>query len=169
MTIKSLKIPPQIYVSKTKPNKNKIKKISKKNSHYRKPRGGLWTSTMYKNSQGNYTSEWIEWADGNISQYEKDSYYVWKCTTNKKCTIVELNNKKDVEEFGHLTKNRFDEEIYEFNWNINDIDGIWLTITGTRNLTGILTSNKYSMSSWDVESIVWSNWVFDSVEKLRKL
>lgn len=169
MPIEILDIEPQIYVSNTKPNPELFKSIKKRNNRDKKPLGGLWTSKKYyKNSK--ITSPWIEWSKGNI-KYD-DNVYVWELTIKNPCKILKINTKSDIRDYSTKYIHEIDGEMYKFNWNYIftelSCDAIYLTEEGVRNLMGVCVDKKYSMISWDVESVLWSNWVFDNVIQCRK-
>lgn len=172
MGIKILDIDTQLCVSTNKPNPELIDTITSRRRRNRKPIGGLWTSTKYTDNEIP-TSEWIEWSRGNISKYEKDTYYVWQLLISNPCKVLIINDKSDVIKYSQSYTNIYGDKEYEFKWdyifNELDCDAMWLTKKGITNLSGIFVSDKYAMRSWDVESMLWSNWKFENVEKLREL
>lgn len=171
MGVKILDIPTQAYVSTDKPKPELINPIECRRRRNRKPKGGLWTSTKYVN-EGEPTSAWIDWSKGNISKYKKDTFYVWELHVSNPCKILCIENKSDIINYSDSFNNIYGREEYEFNWKYIfdelNCDAMWLTESGLKNLVGVLVPEKYSMRSWDVESMLWSNWVFDDVIQCRK-
>ncbi len=174
MPIETIKIPSQIYISTSKPKKELFKEIKEIPNKDKKPSGGLWTSKKYyKNNE--ITSPWIEWYinNMNINREEKINMRVWELKINNPCKVLKLNTKTDIEDYSIKYMHEVDGEMYKFNWNYIfdelNCDAIWLTKTGMKNLTNVLVDKKYSMISWDVESILWSNWVFDDILKHKTL
>jgi len=171
MPVKTLDVPTQLYVSVDAPEPKLIRSIESRKRRYRKPMGGLWTSTKYANAEED-TSEWIEWSKGNLSKYNKNTFYVWELQINNPCKVLCIEDKYDIIKYGDSYTNIYGDEEYEFDWGYIfdelDCDAMWLTETGVQNLVGVLVSDKFSMRSWDVESILWSNWKFSNVEKIRE-
>ncbi len=170
MSINILNIEPQVYVSKTEPKPELVLPIKEIENKDKKPRGGLWTSRKYyKNNE--VTSPWIEWSQGN-NLYD-DNVHVWELTINNPCKVLEINSKDDIINYCKKYKHNIDGEMYKFNWDYIfdelNCDAIYLTEEGVRNLTGVFVDKKYSMISWDVESMLWSNWKFSNIEKIRTL
>lgn len=167
-----LDIKSQIHVSIDKPKPELINSIEPVKSLNKKPSGGFWTSSKYYDGDM-ITSEWVEWAKGNLSRYDNKDMYVWELTVDNPCKVLKLNTKEDIIEHSQKYTDSFQNEHYDFDWKYIytelDCDAIWLTETGVRNLCSILIKREYSMSSWDVESMLWSDWKFSNVEKVRKL
>ncbi len=175
MPIDYVDVPAQIYISNTKPKKELFNQIQERQHRDKKPSGGLWTSKKYINENNELTSPWIEWytKNMNISQKEKNSMRVWELKTNKPSKVLKINTKTDIQEYSVKYTHKIDGEMYKFNWRYIfdelDCDAMWLTQIGLKNLTNVFVDKKYSMISWDVESILWSNWVFDEILKHKKL
>ena len=171
MPVKILDVPTQLYVSVDAPEPELIRSIESRRLRNRKPTGGLWTSTKYTDSEES-TSEWIEWSKGNLSKYDENTFYVWELQVNNPCKVLCIEDKSDIIKYSNLYENIYGDEEYEFDWRyiFNELgcDAMWFTETGVQNLVGVLVPDKFSMRSWDVESILWSNWKFSNVEKIRK-
>lgn len=169
MGIEFRNIDTQLFLSETEPDENLFNPVTGFRSTHNKPVGGLWTSSKYRADSGMPTSSFIEWSKGNL-KYDEEQY-VWEIKINKPVKLLVVNNSNDLIHFSTLVDKGTIDERYEFNldyiFNKLCCDGIWLTNEGVRNLCNILTDKKYSLKSWDVESIIWSKWLFDSIQKLR--
>jgi hypothetical protein len=172
MGIEILDIEPQIYVSSDEPKPELIDSIEHRRMHDKKPEGGLWTSTKYQDDNI-VTSAWVDWAEGNLRRYENNDLNVWELTVDNPCKVLQINTKNDVIEHSEKYTDAYQNERHKFDWSYIyeelDCDAIWLTETGMVNLVGVLVSDEYSMRSWDVESMLWSDWKFSSVEKVGSI
>lgn len=165
MPIELCTVPPQIFISHDKPIKNNMNNIITRKNKDKKPFGGLWTSKKIIKDNV-ITSPWLKWAKKH-KFYDNNNILKWELRTNSPCKILKIESKKDIEKYSIHYNHDIDGDSYKFDWDYiftqKECDAMWLTETGMKNLTTVFTDKKYSMAGWDVESILWSNWVFDEI------
>lgn len=168
MPVSEVNMGDQLFLSINKPKEELFNPVTGM-KHNKKPIGGIWTSTKYINNLGFPTSSFIEWSKGNLKI--SPEYSIWGITIENPVNVLIINKKEDIINYSTLVEENTIDERYEFDIDYIHKDlgcnGIWLTEKGVENTCSVMTDRKYSMKSWDVESTIWFDWVFDSINRLR--
>jgi hypothetical protein len=119
-----------------------------------KPNANLWTSTATRLEDGSYTSDWLEWASGNMG-WNSSFGFLYKVKPG--ALILPIHSDQDAIKIMSIlqkpikAKNNFDRlhiMFTQFPWNqlIENFDGVWHK-PGNRN--------DIFMNPWDAESTAW--------------
>ena len=125
-----------------------------------KPQAILWTSTATRQSDGTWTSDWVNWVANNQKDWMSETGYLYKVAPN--ATLLHLNSDYDAEDIYDTfekmgrVKREYSTDGYDgglsknFPWNeiAKHFDGI--------HHSGIGYGNEF-MYGWDVESLAIFN------------
>jgi hypothetical protein len=142
---------PQVWCGDEKPTKDKMISILHNERYRTKPKGGLWTSPLI-----NGTSPWIKFSEGSDLYNEEKQKWVLIPTDDSK--ILHLETKKDLME---VEVYKTDSELYK-TINYEDIFGEYDAV----HASGSMLSRE-PFRFWDRESILWNNWKFKDVVRLK--
>jgi len=125
---------------------------------------GLWTSTYTPNEE--YTSQWVEWCvDNNFC--DPCAYTWWVLTPREDARVFVIESQRDLfflmKEYPYQAKHTPPYvAMIDFEAVGRDYDGLALTHKGNMRLH---LSVPFHLNGWDVESTLWVNWCFSTVEK----
>lgn len=157
----------QLFVATERPQPDAMQPVSNSDSLINKPAGGLWTAP--ERSEG--TSSWVAHLENGGNSLRRDGDAVYALEPASDADVVEIDSTDDL--LALLDEYRRDDTLYnrhdrapiDFEALAADYDGLALTADG---LTANSTLRPH-MDSWEVESIVWFDWVFDDVAHVRDL
>lgn len=171
-----MKLPPQIRVSTTKPEPDKINPLS--DDLFWKPRGGLWTSTL--DDEG---GDWVRWLKGENYSLDDPRWggdlWVLKPKKAKLFTIANPDNYNALaERFPHplLEKEPFKdlksmEKMIDWPEVAKHYDGIYMPRPWSYRLE--FEEKYYSaglfFNTCDAESTCWFKWCFEGEPELLEL
>lgn len=185
-------IGPQVWVHNEPPDPDAVDPI--KNSEKaapKKPLGGVWTSPLKETEDGEPTSAWIEWMQGEHFSTVQDPQ-AWILYPEDDVDVYTINDVQDAarimkpdERYRSLTL-----EEYRIDWaqvfGIEDHDVIYLTdegqwrtrfpnkgwIDGDGNRIWEKKTTdyrKYSLYGWDCECVLWDGWHFTDYEYMGEV
>lgn len=169
-----MKLPPQIFVSHSKPTPKKITQVEL--DTFWKPRGGLWTSTETESG-----GQWVDWLHDQQYSLDTDDRWGGKCwrLIPKDANIYVIDNPDDlyalVERFPHPERARYIKmgldsfdalvdwpavaEVYDAIHCPNPWPHRFPTLVGQERV------DKYGASMFfytlDAESTCWFRWCFE--------
>lgn len=172
-----MKIGKQLFVGELKPSRHLMGEI-KNRAAFKKPFGGIWTSTYINNIYG---SDWIRWCiDADFNLHE-DGWHSWVLVPKKDAKIFVIDSINDMNLFFDAYTSRHKE--FDFSSDLfntldfelmkkNGIDAIHLTRKGevvTR--FGDIFGNTFNRNlyGWDCESTLWLNFEFEEACYIGKL
>jgi len=163
------KVPPQLWCSRTENGKFRCTP-PKNNPASNKPVGGCWTSTFTPDAE--WCSDWLEWCS-----VEEPDWLTGNCEVlipKDNVRVFVLNSLKDLKElyskYGEVVEEN-GRKYYTLNWEkmAKDLDGVWLTKEGVKNLTRQINAEVPDLYGWDAESIVWFRDVFRKKIPINKV
>lgn len=159
----------QVWVSNEEPKPEEVDPI--KNSEdgpMKKPKGGLWTSTLRTTEGDEVSSGWIEWMKSERWCNVKDPQ-AWVLEPKNDVDIYVIDSVADAREI-MIPDERYrgySIEEYRIDWaevfGIREYDGIRLTRKGQIE-TRFPDDRRFSLYGWDCECILWEGWQFTDVE-----
>ena len=156
----------QIWIAnRENPTEFDLKRIDPIRSHsWIKPYGGLWTSTLMKNSE--FNSSWEETAhkQGMFDLSDLDVYSIEFDPSSKVYVIDDLQDLKNLLAMGHKSS-CFGFSYLDFEKLMRDYDAIHLTDEGQWE-TRLTQPNLYG---WDCECTLWLNPKIRKFEKIGKV
>jgi hypothetical protein len=156
----------QLYVSDERPARGDMDPIANQEANLRKPSGGLWTST---HTGDGTLSSWVSWAAGE--NFYDGSEKAWRLTLTAGTELLVIDGRQDLADIVDVYPREAPHQaIHEgpgidYEATSDYHDGIWLTAEGQRE-TRLASKGTVTLYGWDVESTLWFNWRFASVEPL---
>ena len=131
-----------------------------------KPYGGLWTSSLVDG-----TSDWVRWCQGEDFG-GVDVLPWWRVVVEPSTVVLEIDSYDDllaIMKWGGVRSRPWDwmhKEMDALNFDViraAGFGGVHLTRAGASACRYGPGVGSPSLSSWDVESTVWLDWVFTDI------
>lgn len=127
-----------------------------------KPYGGLWTSPAARTRRG----DWFSWCQANARDRLKAD--LWKLTAAAPKVYV-IKSERSLKEAVERWPRRYDADWnhpeIDFEKVAEEYDAVYLTRSG---LFATRFAWPIHLVGWDVATILWLRWVFDSVEQVKR-
>ena len=123
-----------------------------------KPLGGLWSSPLIEDIEGNMTSAWREWSSENMAlNYRIATVFALKESAN----IFIIDSQDDLirlfREVGELSSPFTMFKYLNYEKAAEKYDGIYLTQEGQWSTHLPMHNTEYNLYGYDVESLVLFN------------
>jgi hypothetical protein len=137
---------------------------------YRKPSGGLWTSTW----DDRFGSAWVQWCVSEEFRCPPDSVWadVWLLKAKRDARVFVIDSYRDLAELVERYPHRALAPSYVPR---RDITPHWLKVASDYDAVSLTDAGQSSthlsypldLYGWDCESTLWLRWMFESVERIE--